>query len=171
MIETPITRGTLLEPAPAPASVDVFTREAHTSYLLGQVLDLKLQETKPLENPHNNDQLNSTLQALSAVLANDVNSENGAYYCAAVGMCNSALLALHTPSFSRPHCRKALNSLSSEQKLRRLISWKVSLFPVKYDFFIEEEEGLSRLKDLSYISFTHETLTPPPPIFLNKIKC
>jgi len=29
----------------------------------------------------------------------------------------------------------------------------------------EEEEGLSKLKDLSYISFTPETLTPLPPPF------
>jgi hypothetical protein len=87
-------------------------------------LDLKLQEMQPLEHSRGNSQLNSTLQALYTLLANDIDSDNSGYYCGAVSMCSSAILALHTPSFIRPDCRSAINHLSPEQKLQRIKAWK-----------------------------------------------
>jgi hypothetical protein len=86
--KTPVLRKTLAAETPALPGAGIFEREAHASYLLGQVVNLKLDET--LSRPSHTDsrQLSNTLRSLSSLLKHDIDTVNGPYYCAAVGMCN-----------------------------------------------------------------------------------
>lgn len=105
MKKTPILRKTLVAEIPATPGAGIFEREAHASYLLGQVVNLKLGETHRRPPHIDRAQLSTTLQALSSLLRHDVDSVNGPYYCAAVGMCNRyfILIPSSSPSFE---CRK-----------------------------------------------------------------
>lgn len=51
-------------------------------------MDLRLEEMKTLRPLQDAAQLNSTLHALAAVLADDIALETETYLCGAYGMCN-----------------------------------------------------------------------------------
>lgn len=133
--QAPISRKTLVAETPATPGAGIFEREAHASYLLGQVVNFKLDETNSRPTHIDSGQLSNTLQSLSSLLKHDIDTVNGPYYCAAVGMCNryvevcslldanfadaspfSALLALHAPSF----IPNSASRLSLSEKFREL---------------------------------------------------
>jgi hypothetical protein len=68
--------------------VSAFAREAHATYLLGQVVKLKQDESKGKILTHDPVQLSSTLEALALVLMEDIKGEKGYNYAAAVGICH-----------------------------------------------------------------------------------
>ena len=79
---------TLVTNEPSNICVSAFAREAHATYLLGQVVELKQDESNGRILTHDSVQLSSTLEAFALVLMEDVKTENGYNYAAAVGICH-----------------------------------------------------------------------------------
>ena len=78
----------LVTTEPSNICVSAFAREAHATYLLGQVVKLKQDESKGKILTHDPDQLGSTLEAFALVLMEDIKGEKGYNYAAAVGLCH-----------------------------------------------------------------------------------
>lgn len=108
------------------------------------MVKLKLAECRGLEPAYDPVQLASTIQAFSQVLANDMESDNGAHYCAAVGMVNSSRIAIHAPAF----CRKAHRPSSSAAQLQ--------------DILTAFKEGADRVLELAHGFFRYVDMYGPP---------
>jgi hypothetical protein len=78
----------LVTTEPSNICVSAFARGAHATYLLGQVVKLKQDETKGKPISHDPAQLGSTLEAFALVLMEDIKGEKGYNYAAAVGICH-----------------------------------------------------------------------------------
>jgi hypothetical protein len=90
----PVQNEKLISNSLSSARVGIFAREAHASYLLGKVVNLRLD---PEYSLYEAEQLNSTLQALSVVIHQDIETSEGEFYAAAMGICDR--LPLSSPFY------------------------------------------------------------------------
>jgi len=86
--QIPVLNEPLVTTEPSDICVSAFAREEHATYLMGQVVKLKQDESKGKPLPHDPAQLGSTLEAFTLVLMADIKREKGYNYAAAVGICH-----------------------------------------------------------------------------------